>query len=56
MYSSSRLKKLFKHPYFLGGFIFLVLLVSASLIHGLFFHGKIPVSTWLYNSQGQMIA
>ncbi|MEN1968484.1 ABC transporter permease subunit [Lentibacillus sp. N15] len=56
MHSRNRLKKLFKHPYFLGGFIFLALLISASLIHGLVFHGKIPVSTWLYNNEGQMIA
>ena len=56
MYAKSRLKKLCKHPLFLVGFIFLILLVSSSLIHAIFFHSKIPVTTFLYNSEGKIIA
>lgn len=56
MYANSRLKKLCKHPLFLVGFIFLVLLVSSSLIHAMVFHSKIPLTTFLYDSQGKIIA
>ncbi|MBL5769076.1 ABC transporter permease [Heyndrickxia sporothermodurans] len=55
MDSNNRLKKLFKHPLFLIGFIFLFLLVSSSIIHTIFFHEKIPVTTFLYNSRGEII-
>ncbi len=54
MHTEKRLKKLFQHPLFLSGFIFLVLLVAASFIHAIFFHGKIPVTDFRYDSQGKM--
>ncbi|MYL43945.1 ABC transporter permease [Virgibacillus salexigens] len=56
MLSNSWLIKLFKHPLFLIGFIFLILLLSSSLIHTIFFQGQIPVTRLLYNSEGEIIA
>src|SRR5690625_225799 len=56
MDKANRLKKLFKHPLFLCGFLFLMSLITASLIHGIFFHGQIPVTTFLKDSQGKISA
>ncbi len=56
MHSSGQLKKLFKHPLFLVGFIFLVLLILSSLIHAILFQGHIPITAFLYDNQGKIIA
>lgn len=45
-------KRLFKHPLFLSGFLFLFLLLAASFIHTIFFHGMIPVTNSLKDSEG----
>lgn len=53
MKTDKPVKRLLKHPLFLSGFIFLAVLVAASLIHAVFFHGKIPVTHFLHDSQGE---
>src|SRR5690625_6036015 len=56
MYKANRLKNLLKHLLFLCGFLFLMSLVNASLIHRICFHGQIPVTTFLKDSQGKISA
>ncbi|GAA0606101.1 ABC transporter permease [Virgibacillus siamensis] len=50
------IKTLFKHPLFLTGFLFITILISASIVHAVFFDGKIPVDRQHYNEQGELIA
>src|SRR5699024_10417775 len=45
-----------KHPLFLSGFIFLFLLLASSMMHTVFFQGKIPVTDFLRNSEGSITA
>lgn len=45
-------RALFKHRLFLSGFLFVFLLVVASVVHSVFFDGTIPRSVYHYNDQG----
>lgn len=56
MITGIMIKRLFKHPLFLSGFIFLFLLLASSIMHTVFFQGKIPVTDFLRNSEGSITA
>lgn len=49
------MKSLFRHPLFIGSFVFLMLLVLASIVHGMFFNGVIPQIHLLYDKGGDLI-
>lgn len=52
MITGATMNRLFKHPLFLSSFLFLFLLLAASFIHTIFFHGMIPVTNSLKDSEG----
>ncbi|GGP10921.1 ABC transporter permease [Oceanobacillus neutriphilus] len=52
MIIGANFKRLFKHPLFLSGFLFIFLLLAASFSHAIFFHGVIPVTNSLKDSEG----
>lgn len=49
------IKQLLKHRLFLSGFLFLLLLSSASLAYSIFFHGSIPETKFLYDANDKLI-
>lgn len=49
------MKKLFKHPLFLIGSIFIALLLIASIAHSVFFGGHVPQKLSLYDSKGDLL-
>ncbi|GIO21705.1 ABC transporter permease [Oceanobacillus sp. J11TS1] len=54
MNTKAMINNLFKHPLFLSGFIFIFLLLAASFVHTVFFQGKIPVTEFLRNNEGNI--
>lgn len=48
-------KSLFSHPLFLGGFLFVALLIVASLVHAVFFEDIVPQIQYYYNDQGELV-
>lgn len=47
--------KLFRHPLFLIGFTFIIILLVASISHAIFFDGYVPKKTLLYDDHGEFI-
>lgn len=52
---SHLIKHLFKHPLFLSGFFFILLLTGASLAYSIFFDGAIPETQYMHDESGKMI-
>ncbi len=49
------LKRVLKQPLFLTGFLFIIILLTVSICHSLFFGGHVPHKNSLYNSSGRLI-